>query len=144
VRAAAESFQRIGYPMFAAQALENAAVLHAEKGDLAAARAAYLEAVDGYRDLDAAWDLMRADTRLRRYNVRRGTRGSRRRAATGWEALTSTEQKVAALVAAGQSNPDIASQLFLSRHTVESHVSHILAKLNAKSRVEIAHAVGRR
>jgi hypothetical protein len=53
VRAAAESFQRIGYPMFAAQALENAAVLHAEKGDLAAARAAYLEGVDGYRDLDA-------------------------------------------------------------------------------------------
>ena len=43
--------------------------------------------------------------------------------------------------AGGQSNPDIASQMFLSRYTVKSHVSHILIKLNARSRFEIARAV---
>jgi DNA-binding CsgD family transcriptional regulator len=71
-------------------------------------------------------------------------RGARQRPKVGWEALTPTEEKIALLVAAGQSNPDIANQLFLSRRTVDSHVSHILAKLSAKSRVEIALAAEHR
>jgi DNA-binding CsgD family transcriptional regulator len=52
--------------------------------------------------------------------------------------LTPTELKVAHLVADSQSNPDIAGRLFLSGRTVEVHVSHILTKLDARSRVEIA------
>jgi DNA-binding CsgD family transcriptional regulator len=144
VQGAAELFESIGYPLFSAQALENAAVLRAEKGDVEAARTAYLAAIDIYSDLGAAWDIMRADTRLRQHNVRRGVRGRRDRPTTGWDALTSTEQKIAHMVTDGQSNPDIASQLFLSRYTVESHVSHILTKLNATSRVEIARAVAGR
>jgi len=44
---------------------------------------------------------------------------------------------VAYVVAAGRSNPDIAAELFLSRNTVQTHVSHILAKLGARSRAEI-------
>jgi DNA-binding CsgD family transcriptional regulator len=59
-------------------------------------------------------------------------------AVTGWQALTPTETKIAYLVAAGQSNPDIAAGLWLSRNTVQTHVSHILTKLGARSRVEIA------
>jgi DNA-binding NarL/FixJ family response regulator len=47
---------------------------------------------------------------------------------------------VGKLVATGISNPDIAGQLFLSRNTVQTHVSHILAKLGARSRAEIARA----
>jgi DNA-binding NarL/FixJ family response regulator len=47
---------------------------------------------------------------------------------------------VAELVAQGRSNPEIAAELFLSRNTVQTHVSHILAKLAARSRVEIARA----
>ena len=53
-------------------------------------------------------------------------------------ALTVTEHRVAALVAAGFSNPAIAAQMFLSRRTVQTHVSSILAKLALTSRVEIA------
>jgi DNA-binding CsgD family transcriptional regulator len=140
VQATASLFQAIGFPLFRAQALENAAVLHAERGDTAAARSAYFEAIDIYSELGAAWDIMRADTRLRRYNIRRSTRGVRRRPATGWDALTDTERRIAGLIADGLSNPDIASQLFLSRSTVQTHVSHILTKLNARSRVEIALA----
>ncbi|MCW3817607.1 LuxR C-terminal-related transcriptional regulator [Micromonospora sp. DR5-3] len=70
--------------------------------------------------------------------IRRGRRGPRRRPTTGRESLSATERKIADLVTAGQSNPDIAAQLFLSRRTVEAHVSHILAKLGAHSRVDIA------
>jgi DNA-binding CsgD family transcriptional regulator/tetratricopeptide (TPR) repeat protein len=136
LHAAAATFATIGHPLFQAQALEDAAVAHAERGDTPAARDAYLSAVDIYTSLDAAWDIVRADARLRAHNIRR--RGSRRRPATGWEALTPTEQKVAGLIAAGASNRDIAANLFLSRRTVETHVSHILTKLDIRSRVDIA------
>jgi DNA-binding CsgD family transcriptional regulator len=144
VQDAAERLAAVGYPLFTGQAFENAAVLLAEAGDANAARTALVDAVEIYQQLDAEWDIVRADRRLRVHNIRRSTQRARRRPATGWEALTSTEQKVARMVAKGQSNPDIASELFLSRHTVESHVSHILTKLNARSRFEIAREATQR
>jgi DNA-binding NarL/FixJ family response regulator len=42
------------------------------------------------------------------------------------------------------SNPAIAARLYLSRRTVQFHVSNILAKLGAASRVELAAMVIRR
>jgi DNA-binding CsgD family transcriptional regulator len=68
---------------------------------------------------------------------RQVSRTYRDRPDAGWTALTPTEIRVAHLVAQGLSNPDIAAELFLSRNTVQTHVSHILAKLGAPSRVEI-------
>jgi DNA-binding CsgD family transcriptional regulator len=59
------------------------------------------------------------------------------RATSGWEALTPTEVKIAALVARGDSTSDIARGMFLSRRTVQTYISHILVKLQAKSRVDI-------
>jgi DNA-binding NarL/FixJ family response regulator len=47
--------------------------------------------------------------------------------------LTATELKIARMVSAGSSNPDIAAELVLSCRTVEVHVSHILTKLGARS-----------
>jgi DNA-binding CsgD family transcriptional regulator len=141
LHSSAELFEQTGYPLFRAQALENAAVVHAQLGELMAARSAYYEAIDIYHDLEAAWDIRRADLRLRDYNISRGVRGPRRRPSIGWEALTPTEQKVAHLVAAGLSNPEIASTLFLSPRTIEAHVSHILTKLNAKSRLQVARMI---
>ena len=41
-------------------------------------------------------------------------------------------------VAAGLSTPQIAQNLFLTRRTTQTHISHILAKLGLRSRVEIA------
>ncbi|HSH61285.1 MAG TPA: helix-turn-helix transcriptional regulator, partial [Acidimicrobiales bacterium] len=56
----------------------------------------------------------------------------------GWEALTASEQRVVALVAEGLTNAQIAKALFVSRHTVESHVSHVFTKLGVASRTELA------
>ncbi|HLX51361.1 MAG TPA: LuxR C-terminal-related transcriptional regulator [Streptosporangiaceae bacterium] len=42
------------------------------------------------------------------------------------------------------SNPEIGARLFLSRYTVQVHVSRILAKLGARSRVEVASQVAQR
>ncbi len=52
--------------------------------------------------------------------------------------LTRRERQVAALVAGGLANREIAEQLFLSKRTVDSHVEHIFAKLGFTSRAQVA------
>jgi len=54
------------------------------------------------------------------------------------ETLTPREVEVLRLLAAGASNRQIAAQLVLSEHTVKTHVSHILGKLNVSSRGQAA------
>jgi predicted ATPase/DNA-binding CsgD family transcriptional regulator len=58
--------------------------------------------------------------------------------ADGSAALTRREFDVAELVAKGLTNSEIASELVLSRRTVESHVYHIFAKLGVRSRTRVA------
>jgi ATP/maltotriose-dependent transcriptional regulator MalT len=55
-----------------------------------------------------------------------------------WSPLTAREFEVARLVAAGNTNRQIAAELFLSPKTVGSHVEHILTKLGVARRAEIA------
>jgi DNA-binding CsgD family transcriptional regulator len=137
VRAAGGSLRDLGLLLDAGNALEDAAVLLAQGGDTASARDVLDEALRLYAQLGAAWDARRAGARVRPFGLRPGVRGLRRRPQTGWQALTSMELQVAELLVAGHSNPDIAAQLFISRRTVESHVSHILAKLQVASRWEV-------
>ena len=119
-------------------AVEDLAAVLAERGQDEEARAALNEAVGLYEGLNARWDIRRADSRLRPHGIRRGVRGPRvLRAASGWAALTPTEVKIAALVTRGDSTSEIARGMFLSRRTVQTYISHILAKLGVKSRVEI-------
>lgn len=73
---------------------------------------------------------------LRRHGKRtwkRGVAGS-----SSIAGLTGREYEVAELVATGASNPEIAAALFLSRKTVERHVSNILAKLGLRNRAQLA------
>jgi DNA-binding CsgD family transcriptional regulator len=135
--AAADYFEDVSRPFYRAQALESAAVLDAQHGKQAAAQRYLGEAVGIYISLGAVWDVRRAAARLKRYGIKADRTAHRKRPATGWEALTPTELKIAYLVAEGRSNPDVAATLFLSRNTVQTHVSHILAKLGARSRAEI-------
>jgi DNA-binding NarL/FixJ family response regulator len=133
--AAAKTYRDIGLPLEHAQAAEDAAELHAAAQQPTQARHALNEAVEGYATLGAEWDIRRADTRLRRYGIRRGRSRSSRSAA-----LTPTETKIAQLISLGWSTPDIARELLLSPRTVQTHVSHILRKLNGRSRMDIARA----
>jgi DNA-binding CsgD family transcriptional regulator/tetratricopeptide (TPR) repeat protein len=137
---AARSLRGLGLLPDAGCAWEDAAVLLAQAGEVAGSRAALGEALEIYGQIGAVWDARRAASRVRPWGVRLGVRGLRRRPQTGWESLTEMERQVAGLVAAGQSNPDIAAQLFISRRTVESHVSRILAKLQVSSRWEVKDA----
>ncbi|MBI5568202.1 MAG: tetratricopeptide repeat protein [Chloroflexi bacterium] len=52
--------------------------------------------------------------------------------------LTAREREVAVLVAQGKSNRDIAAELVVSEHTVATHVSHILSKLEFDTRAQVA------
>jgi DNA-binding CsgD family transcriptional regulator len=126
-------------------ALEDLAVTLAGRGHENDARAALQEAVALFEGMGARWDIHRAEGRLRTRGIRRRVQSRRGpRAVTGWESLTPTEVKVAALVGRGDSTTDIARDLFLSRRTVQTYISHILTKLDAASRVDIAREALRR
>jgi DNA-binding NarL/FixJ family response regulator len=58
--------------------------------------------------------------------------------------FTPTETKIAALLAAGLSKPEIAARLLLSRRTIATHVSHILKKPDVHSRTDIARGAALR
>lgn len=137
---AAANYRLAGWPLFEGYAHECGAAVRAVAGRTAEARTSLESARRTYTGLAAAWDLARAGARLRELGVRPGPHGPRGRPKSGWEALTRAETRVAALVAEGRSNPDIATRLFLSRSTVQCHVSSILAKLTLSSRVQLAIA----
>jgi DNA-binding CsgD family transcriptional regulator len=82
--------------------------------------------------LGAATEQQAAEKELRALGVRTWRRGA------AAEKLTERERAIAALIAAGASNPEIAQELFLSRKTVERHVSNILKKVGVRNRAELA------
>ena len=143
----AVALQARGWALGEPSALENAAALMRGTGRvLEAARAAEAtgrrelldEARITYEQAGAVHDLARVEASLRSMGSRRGVRGRRRRPRSGWEALTDTELRVVRLVAERLTNPEIAERLFISRRTVQTHVSHALTKLGVSSRRELA------
>jgi DNA-binding CsgD family transcriptional regulator len=135
---AAERYGDARRPLLSAKALEAAAGDFVGTGDRIQARAAFTRAVEVYASLGAAADVARLQARFRAHGIRRGPRAKHRQARSGWDSLTPTEAKIAALVQGGLSNPEIAARLLLSRRTVATHVSHILRKLDVHSRTDIA------
>lgn len=87
--------------------------------------------------LGARWDVRRLRQRLRRLGVRRRL-VTADRPSTGWAALTASELGVVRAVTAGQTNREVARELFLSPHTVGSHLRHVFTKLGIASRLELA------
>lgn len=65
----------------------------------------------------------------------------RRLVYSGVDALTASELRVARLAAAGQSNPEIAQSLFVTRKTVEAHLSNVYSKLDITSRRQLSAAL---
>jgi predicted ATPase/DNA-binding CsgD family transcriptional regulator len=70
-------------------------------------------------------------------------RGERKRPASGWGSLTPTELDVVGLLTEGLPNKDIATRLFISPRTVETHLTHVYAKLGLSSRVQLAQEATR-
>jgi DNA-binding CsgD family transcriptional regulator len=68
--------------------------------------------------------------RARKELVAAGAR-PRRLATTGAGALTASERRVAAMAAGGMANRDIAQALFVTRRTVEGHLTHAFRKLGS-------------
>ncbi|WP_417563240.1 helix-turn-helix transcriptional regulator [Microbacterium sp.] len=94
-------------------------------------------ALRAYAEVGAEHEIARARASFRRLGIALHT-PRRARPRSGWDALTRTEEKIAAHIADGQTNPEIAQSLFISRRTVETHVSHVLTKLGLRSRTELA------
>jgi len=136
--AAADRYREASRPLRRAGALEAAAEEFVRAGDRDQARAAFTTAGEIYTSLGAAADAARLKATFRGHGIRRGPRAKHRQARSGWDSLTPTEARIAALVEDGMSNPEIATKLFLSRRTVATHVSHILKKLGVHSRTDIA------
>jgi DNA-binding NarL/FixJ family response regulator len=133
-----------GWLLMRAFATEEAAARLAAAGRIDEARATFNDSVRGYAGLGATWDVRRVDARLRPLGIRRGSRTLDQRPESGWAALTDAERRVAELVAMGRSNPDVASELFLSPRTVQTHVSRILRKLGYTSRMDLVRDRARR
>jgi DNA-binding NarL/FixJ family response regulator len=61
-----------------------------------------------------------------------------------WPELTASELAVVRLVTRGATDRDVAQRLYISAHTVNSHLRHVFAKLGIRSRVELARLAGER
>jgi predicted ATPase/DNA-binding NarL/FixJ family response regulator len=107
-------------------------------GRLDAARAAVAER-DGLQAWETAWAEGAALPLEEVIAYARRSRGPRDRPRQGWGSLTPAEHDVAQLAAKGMSNPQIASQLFMSRGTVKAHLSSVYDKLRITNRTELAH-----
>lgn len=91
----------------------------------------------GDDDFDAAWgEGAELSTEAAIAYAQRG-RGERKRPSSGWGALTPAELDVVRLVTEGLANKAVAARLFVSPRTVETHLSHVYAKLGLTSRVQL-------
>lgn len=137
LRDAAIGYRSAGTPLYEALAWECAALLLADQNQANPAAAALDNALAGFDRLGAAGEHRRALQRLAERGIR-PTRAKRVCATTGWDSLTETEVRIAGLIAAGRSNPEIAAEVYLSRRTVQLYVARMLGKLGLRSRVELA------
>ena len=117
---------------------EDAGAAFVRQGNMDRAGQLLDQAITIYERLGAARDLARAEAGLRQVGIRRGRHVTHRRAQSGWQSLTPSEQAVVDLVAEGLSNPQIGQRLYVSRRTVQSHLGHVFAKLDITSRTQLA------
>jgi DNA-binding NarL/FixJ family response regulator len=128
---AAAQFAELGYPLDQGRALVVAGEALRRLGERRHA-AAKLEAAKAiFTELGAPLWLAQAERALRRARPR--PRRDRE--------LTNTERRVAACVAAGRTNREVAAELFTTVSTIEAHLTRIYRKLDLRSRTELARRV---
>jgi predicted ATPase/class 3 adenylate cyclase/DNA-binding CsgD family transcriptional regulator len=97
----------------------------------------------GENDFDSAWAEGTALSTEEAIAYAQRGRGERKRPASGWGALTPTERDVVRLVSEGLANNDIATRLFVSPRTVQTHLTHVYNKLGLSSRVQLVQEAAR-
>jgi DNA-binding CsgD family transcriptional regulator len=166
--------RRLGRPAALAACLRCRGLLAAQSGELEQALDAYRDALECHarRDLplDRGRTLIALGAAQRRAKRRREARETldeavllfERISAAVWAeraraelarisgraptptALTPAEARVARLVAEGKTNPEVADALYLSRRTVEGHLSRVFGKLGVRNRSELGRALAER
>jgi DNA-binding CsgD family transcriptional regulator len=129
-------------PLALASALEDLGCVRLVDGTTDSTIEAFDRALTLNVNAGAAWDVARLRRRLRRLGVRRRI-ASLDRPKVGWEALTDAERRVAEFVANGHTNREIAQKLFVSAHTVNTHLRHVFEKLGVNSRVQVTRIAER-
>jgi DNA-binding CsgD family transcriptional regulator len=97
------------------------------------ARTTLGEALAEFERLDAPLWAEQTRAELRRIGGRAPSSGE----------LTEAERRIAALVAEGRTNKEVAAALFLAERTVASHLTRVYAKLGVRSRSELTLKLGR-
>jgi predicted ATPase/DNA-binding CsgD family transcriptional regulator len=97
----------------------------------------------GDKDFESAWAEGAALSTDEAIAYAQRGRGERKRPTGGWASLTPTECDVVRLVSQGLANNDIATRLFVSPRTVQTHLTHVYAKLGLTSRVQLVQEAGR-
>jgi DNA-binding CsgD family transcriptional regulator len=138
---AVELFENSPRFLALAAALEDLGVARVESGARELGIETLGESLERYAVAGATRDAARLRGRLRDLGVRRRLVVVDRPDA-GWAALTDAELAVARLVAEGLTNREAAERLFISPHTVSSHLRHVFAKLGVNSRVELTRLAG--
>jgi DNA-binding CsgD family transcriptional regulator len=125
-------------PWARASAAEDLGVLLIRREDFEAGGRRLEDSLAGYDQTAALRDGRRVRRRLRTIGIRRRHFTHAKRPKTGWTSLTDTERAVSDLVAKGLTNQQIASEMFLSTHTVAFHLRQVFRKLDISSRVDLA------
>ncbi len=118
-------------PLERARTLLALGVVRRRRRQKAAARDALTQAQDIFTRAGATVWAGRADEELRRSSAGRSG-----------DELSAGERSVAELAAAGRTNREIATQLYLSPKTVETVLTHVYRKLGVRSRTELSRSWG--
>ncbi len=138
--AAVQAYRGDPRPLVRAAAFEDAGRLLGERAKDEAV--GYLdEALSLQSAAGAERDAARVRRLLRDYGAQRAG-GRPDPAAAHWPELTASELAVVRLVIRGATDRQVAQRLYISAHTVNSHLRHVFAKLGIRSRVELARLAG--
>jgi DNA-binding CsgD family transcriptional regulator len=123
--------EAVGDAFSRARALLALGIVRRRARQKRAARDAIEAALSGFDELGAEGWAEKARAELGKISGRRRDEG-----------LTPAERRVAALVAEGRTNREVAAALFLGERTVESHLTQVYSKLGVRSRAELASKFG--